>query len=102
MWMTILFPILLELFMECREDRDEEEILKGLIDPGPVETIMIRRAARKAAKREGLLKGLTSKARRRLLKDGRRELRVELASHSPASLSLMCDGLEARRLAATA
>lgn len=102
MWLTILLPILLELFKECREDRDKEEILEGLVDPGPVEKIMIRRAARVAAHREGLLDGLSGKKRRRLLKEGRRELRDELASHSPASLSLMCDGLESRMVGAIA
>lgn len=100
MWLTILLPILLELWSECRKDRDKAEIFEGLVSPGAVEKLMFRRAARVAAERAGWLKGLNGKKRRRLLKKGRSELREELASHSQASLALMCDGLEARRIVA--
>ena len=45
---AILLPLLLEMFMKCREDREKDEIEAAFKDPGRREWFGLRRAMRKS------------------------------------------------------
>jgi hypothetical protein len=93
-WITILLPLLLEFFAKCREIQDKDEILERIQSSGKARKLAILRSVKIACEANGWLEGLSGKAKRRYLKNARKEANAEFAKVGTLQLAMMIDGAE--------
>jgi hypothetical protein len=95
-WITILLPLLLEFFAKCRENQEKDEILESIQSSGKARKLAIRRSVKIVCDANGWLDGLSGKAKRRYLKNARKEANADFSKVGSLQLSMMFDGAEAR------
>ncbi|HUT10123.1 MAG TPA: hypothetical protein VMY42_06475 [Thermoguttaceae bacterium] len=96
----IIFPLILEAIMQCQENRNDDDIVEGLVRPGEGQAVALLRILRQDIYRDGILihKGLrgvplvnqTRKGIRRLKKMSRADvvgMVAEAAAHRAAGTS---------------
>jgi len=84
---ALIIEMIMEMIMECRENRDRDAVEAGLRDPGLRETVAMRRALRQ--------RGFRGRDLREAMDEGIATLR----EMPPAEITALMDQAEERRAA---
>lgn len=96
-WALIL-PMIFDVIMKCIEERnkDQDEIVEAMMNPGDEEKRICRYAVRKAMAEGGYLRGKSWKKRRKILSNGRKRAWERLESTTRVEAEVMVAGVVAR------